>query len=86
VALPLNGLLLSFLHGRATMILPPHHPLRVQAYSAQYPESFAQTVLAKLSLADAFLGLCSYVLKPTFLNRLFEQHRSRCYEDLITFD
>jgi hypothetical protein len=48
-------------------------------------EPFAREVLDRLPLAEAVLSLWAYVLRPDFLTRVFERHRGRSFEDLLTF-
>jgi hypothetical protein len=57
--------------------LPPeaHLPLEV----------LAPLVVERTPLADATLTLWSYLLQPPALNEIFEQHRGRSFEDLLTF-
>jgi hypothetical protein len=38
-----------------------------------------------LPLAEAALALFAYGIPQSLLNTLFEQHRGRCYEDVVTF-
>jgi hypothetical protein len=42
-------------------------------------------LLDRLPLAQAVLVLLDHVLQPTFLDRLFHQHRGRSYQDVLTF-
>jgi hypothetical protein len=48
-------------------------------------DGFQRTLLARMPLAQSVLWLFSYLLTETFLNRLFEEDRGRCYEDKLTF-
>ena len=48
-------------------------------------DGFHREVLARLPLADAVLHLWSFVAQDAFLNRVFDEHRGRCYERVITF-
>src|SRR5262245_45531848 len=48
--------------------------------------AFAAKTLERLSLADAFYSVWSYLTHGDFLGQLFAQHRGRCYHDLLAFD
>ena len=48
-------------------------------------DGFQKQVLARLPLADGVLSLLSWVLEPSFLDEVFEEHRGRSYEDTLTF-
>jgi hypothetical protein len=66
-----------------TMILPPHkRPSRSQP---QAPTDFARQVFDELPLAQASLALFAYGIPNSFLADLFQRHRGRCYEDVVTF-
>jgi hypothetical protein len=49
------------------------------------PETFAQHVLQQLPLAEAVLRLFHCLCEPHHLDRLFAQHRGRCYRKALTF-
>src|SRR4051812_43411611 len=46
---------------------------------------FRRELLARLPLADSVLSLLGYLWSPSFLDRLFDAHRGRCYEQDLTF-
>jgi hypothetical protein len=46
---------------------------------------FQRELLARLPLADSVLSLLGYLWSPSFLDRLFDEHRGRCYEQDLTF-
>jgi Transposase DDE domain len=46
---------------------------------------FPRQVLDRLPLAEAVLWLWSYVLDPEFLDGVFQRHRGRSFEDILTF-
>jgi Transposase DDE domain len=48
-------------------------------------DGFDREVLSRLPLADAVVHLWSLVAQDAFLNRVFDEHRGRCYEKVITF-
>lgn len=48
-------------------------------------DGFQRELLGRLPLAQAVLGLFAYALDDTFLNRVFEENRGRCYEAKLTF-
>jgi Transposase DDE domain len=48
-------------------------------------EGFEREVLSRLPLADCVLHLWSFVAQEEFLNGVFDEHRGRCYEKVITF-
>jgi hypothetical protein len=48
-------------------------------------EGFEMEVLRRLPLAQSVLAMFSYVLDEPFLDGIFEEHRGRCYEDVLTF-
>lgn len=60
------------------MILPPDQ-------RPPKPTDFARQVFNKLPLAQASLALLAYGIPDHFLADLFQRHRGRCYEDLVTF-
>src|SRR6516162_5288433 len=45
----------------------------------------AAMVLPRVPLANAALTAWSYLLRPEFLQDLFQRHRGRSYEDILTF-
>jgi hypothetical protein len=47
--------------------------------------SLVPPLLARLPLAQATLVLLQQVLSPAFLNDLFESHRGRAYQDVLSF-
>jgi len=63
------------------MILPP--PKK----SAQGPphNPFAQEVLARLPLAEAFYTVWGYLARDAVLDALFDRHRGRCYQGQLAF-
>jgi hypothetical protein len=67
----------------ATMILPPHQ--RTPRSKPQTPTDFARQVFDSLPLAQASLALFAYGIPSSFLADLFQRHRGRCYEDVVTF-
>jgi hypothetical protein len=48
-------------------------------------DDFQQELLARLPLTQAVMTLFSHVLDEPFLNRVYEQHRGRCYEKVLSF-
>ena len=46
---------------------------------------FQRELLARLPLADAVLSLLGFLWSDSFLDRLFDEHRGRCYEQGLTF-
>ena len=48
-------------------------------------EQFWRKVLMRLHLAEAVLSLWAYVMQEEFLNGVFDKHRGRSYQDVITF-
>ena len=65
------------------MILPPHR--RTPPAKYQQPTDFARQVFDSLPLAHASLALFAYGVTTPFLADLFQRHRGRCYEDVVTF-
>jgi DDE family transposase len=61
------------------MILRP-----VQA-KPEPPSPFALETVTRLPLAEGFYLLWAHVAPDDFLQTLFQQHRGRCYEDVLTF-
>lgn len=63
------------------MILPPdRRPDRPRT-----PTATAADLLERLPLAHAALALFRYALDPAALAQLFDRHRGRSYEDVVTF-
>lgn len=48
-------------------------------------DGFSGEVLSRLPLADAVLSLLSFAIEPEGLDQIFDQHRGRCYEDVLKF-
>jgi len=48
-------------------------------------EAFDTALIERLPLAEATLQLFDFVLEPKWLDRLYEEHRGRCYTDELTF-
>lgn len=48
-------------------------------------DGFAMEVLRRLPLAQSVLSIFAYVLNEPFLDAVFEKHRKRCYEGVLTF-
>ena len=48
-------------------------------------DGFSYEVLSRLPLADAVLSLCSYAMDADYLQEIFDAHRGRYYEDVLTF-
>lgn len=48
-------------------------------------ERFVHEVIQGLPLAEAVLSLQAYVLEPKFLSGLYEEHRGRSCEDILSF-
>ena len=46
---------------------------------------FALEALGRLPLAEGFYLLWAYVAPDDFLQTLFDEHRGRCYDDVLTF-
>jgi hypothetical protein len=42
-------------------------------------------VLARMPLAEAVLTLWCWVADPTYLDKVFEEHRGKCYEKILSF-
>jgi hypothetical protein len=66
-------------HSDPTSTGVPEKPLNVSA--ALDPRA----VIDNLPLADAVLSLCSCVLSPAALDRIFQAHRGQSFEKLLTF-
>jgi hypothetical protein len=49
------------------------------------PSPFALETVTRLPLAEGFYLLWAHVAPDDFLQTLFQQHRGRCYEDVLTF-
>jgi hypothetical protein len=64
--------------------LPPSPPTPLTT-TEDIAISFPQQVLGRLPLAEAALWLWSYVLSPDFLDGVFERHRGRSFEGILTF-
>jgi hypothetical protein len=67
----------------ATVILPPDK--RPGRSIPSTPTDFARQVFDGLPLAHAALALFAYGVPTPFLADLFNRHRGRCYEDVVTF-
>ena len=48
-------------------------------------DTFQMELVRRLPLAQATLGLLDFAVDDSFLNRLFEEFRGRCYEDTLRF-
>jgi len=48
-------------------------------------EGFDKEVCRRLPLAEATLRMLDYVLQEEFLERVFDKHHGRAYEDVLTF-
>jgi hypothetical protein len=66
-----------------TVILPPDP--RTPRSTPPTPTDFARQVLDGLPLARASLALFAYGAPPAVLADLFQRHRGRGYEDVVTF-
>jgi hypothetical protein len=64
--------------------LPPSPPTALTATEG-ITISFPRQVLDRLPLAEAALWLWSYCLSPDFLRGVFERHRGRSFEQVLTF-
>jgi hypothetical protein len=64
--------------------LPPSPPIVLTATEA-ISISFPRQVLDRLPLAEAALYLWSYCLRPDFLDGVFQRHRGRSFELVLTF-
>ena len=49
-------------------------------------DGLSRRVLAGLPLADAVLSVLSWVVEPSFLESVFEEHRGRTYKKALSFD
>jgi hypothetical protein len=49
------------------------------------PDAYAWETLNRLPLADAALSLWSFVLQPSFLDGVFQRHRGRSFQEVLTF-
>jgi len=65
------------------MILPPSK--RAGCSKSHTPTDFARQVFDSLPLAQASLSLFAYGIPDSFLADLFQRHRGRCYEDVVSF-
>jgi hypothetical protein len=68
----------------ATMILPADRPAEDSGLPKS-PTDVATELLQRLPLAQAALSLFRYALDPSALGALFEKHRGRSYESVVTF-
>lgn len=57
--------------------------IRVDLKRAVSP--FCWEALRRLPLADAVLSLWAYVMRPAFLQTVFQKHRGRSFEDVLSF-
>src|SRR5436305_679973 len=57
--------------------------LRIPPHAPQPP--FAADVLARLPLAEAVLSLWAYLAQDDFLQQIYQDHRGRSFEDVLTF-
>lgn len=48
-------------------------------------DAYAWETLHRLPLADATLSLWSFVLQPSFLDGVYQRHRGRSFENILTF-
>ncbi|RMD58025.1 IS4/IS5 family transposase [Candidatus Parcubacteria bacterium] len=48
-------------------------------------DGFSREVLTRLPLADAVLSLCSFAMDAEFLQQIYEEHRGRSYQSVLTF-
>jgi hypothetical protein len=64
--------------------LPPSLPITATA-TEDIAIAFPRQVLDRLPLAEATLWLWSYVLSPDFLDGVFQRHRGRSFEDVLSF-
>ena len=48
-------------------------------------DGFTMEVLRRLPLAQSVLSIFGYVLNEAFLDAMFQEHRQRCYEGVLTF-
>jgi hypothetical protein len=48
-------------------------------------DDFERELMRRSPLAGCVLELCDYVLDDEMLHWLFERHRGRCYEDILSF-
>jgi hypothetical protein len=48
-------------------------------------DAASREVLARMPLAEAVLTLWRRIAEPSYLDKLFEQHRGRCYAKLLSF-
>ena len=58
-------------------------PIRIQVSPPS--SGYVCETIARLPLADAVLHLLRYVLQGEFLDEMYEEHRGRGYEDILTF-
>ena len=64
---------------------PPPSPKTIVTATEDISISFPRQVLNRLPLAEAALWLWSYVLNPDFLDGVFQRHRGRSFEDVLSF-
>jgi hypothetical protein len=72
----------------APWILPPslHALLEALPPEARLPlEALAPLVVQRVPLANATLTLWAYLLKPGELEQIFDRHRGRSYEQVLSF-
>jgi hypothetical protein len=48
-------------------------------------DAFGRELLRRSPLAACVLEACDFVFDPTFLTSVWDAHRGRCYEDVLTF-
>ncbi len=69
-----------------TPLLPPAVPTATSSSAGVLPEAaYAQQTLARLPLAESVLLLWQQIADPAFLQGLFDRHRGRCYDKLLSF-
>jgi hypothetical protein len=73
--------------GLVASILPPELAalLKNVEVSKVPPEILAAMVIPGVPLANAVLTSFAYLLQPKLLDDLFERHRGRSYEDILSF-
>jgi hypothetical protein len=49
-------------------------------------ESFERELLRRSPLAAVVLETCDFIFDDAFLRNIWDQHRGRCYEDVLTFE
>ena len=66
--------------------LPTAVPAATSPPVSVLPEAaYAQQTLARLPLAESVLLLWQQIAEPAFLQDLFDRHRGRCYDRLLSF-